>query len=315
MEKRLADYSEAELKALLESAKKRHISSNPEYFQKFEDVYFSKKPYFSHDIFNIYRYGDFIKIVYIKSRKGNPDKKPHKSGIVKDENERYKNNISRAKARIFELAICNEFQLFCTFTQDEKMRDRFNLTEFRKDLSQFIRNKNRGRSEEDKIKYLLIPEKHKDGAWHMHGFLKGLGEGDLRLFKTDEKLPYKILNELKNGEKIYNWDSYASKFGYFTCTEIKNKTACSKYITKYVSKDLQKNLLESGQHLFFASQGLKSRERIAHDIFDRPPVDNFDYENDYIAVKEMTVSEFAERISKSGFLDTETGSIDFYNPS
>ena len=35
-----------------------------------------------------------------------------------------------------------------------------------------------------------------------------------------------------------NWKLYQNKFGYFTCTKINNIQACSKYITKYITKDL-----------------------------------------------------------------------------
>ena len=82
------------------------------------------------------------------------------------EEERLRSSISRAKSRVNELALCNEFEYFCTFTQSDELRDRFDLKAFRKDFAMFVRNENRRR--EKKIKYLLVPERHKDGAWHMH---------------------------------------------------------------------------------------------------------------------------------------------------
>lgn len=251
-----------------------------------------------NDIFNIYAYGDLIKIVYIKNGKKfkNPEKKPNflpdknREITEKEKNERFSQSISRSKARIFELAMCNEFKYFCTFTQDQKKRNRFDLFEFREDFSQFIRNQNRFRNEDQKIKYLLIPEQHKNGAWHMHGLLMGLCENDLKEFSTKDHIPKKIKDQIKNGEKVFDWLKYRKSFGYFTCTEIKEKGACSKYITKYISKDLQKTVHESGEHLFFASKGLKGREIILKNCYEQCPIDTWDFENDYVKVKEINIS-------------------------
>lgn len=180
---------------------------------------------------------------------------------------RLRNSISRSKARILELALCNEFKWFCTFTQSEELRDRFDLKSFRKDFSMFVRNENRTR--EEKIKYLLIPEQHKNGAWHMHGLLMGLTKSDL----------------CENEYGYLDWSRYRRKFGFFSCSEIKDKTSCSKYITKYISKDFASINREAFGHLFFCSQGLKGKEVLKWDYFTKCPVDSFDFQNEYVGVK------------------------------
>lgn len=209
--------------------------------------------------------------------------------------ERLSQSISRARSKIFELAMCNEFTHFCTFTQSGEMRDRFDLNGFRKDFAQFVRNINRSRRD-NPIKYLLIPEQHLNsrkkeniGAWHMHGLLMGLTEADLRLFSLKEKLPQNIRKALKSGQKVYNWEQYAGKFGYFTCTEIGNQEACAKYITKYITKDLVRSNLENGQHSYFASQGLNRRAVIVKNSKDKCPVTEWDFENEYVKVKWLDV--------------------------
>ena len=245
-----------------------------------------------HDLWSVYDYGDIVKIVYIKSAPKplkNKSRRPKFEKNENSENERFSNSISRSKSRIFELAMCNEFNFFCTFTQDQNLRDRFDLKEFRKDFAQLVRNINRSRGENEKIKYLLIPEQHKNGAWHMHGLLAGLKETDLRKFTLSEKLPYRIRKQIEKGVEIYDWTRYRKAFGYFTCTKIEDKTACSKYITKYISKDLQKTVRDSGEHLFFASQGLKGREAVVKNCFDKCPVNEWDFENEFIKVKEIKV--------------------------
>ena len=257
-----------------------------------------KQSLLNHDFWSVYAYGDFIRVVYINSapntKKRTEAKKTNNTrGAVCGESEkRFSQSMSRTRSKIFELAMCNEFNFFCTFTQDKTKRDRFNLTEFRKDFAQFVRNENRGR--ENKIKYLLIPEQHKDGAWHMHGLLRGLTDKDLREFSLDENIPQKIKKSIKNGEKIYNWDRYSRKFGYFTCTPIRDKNACSRYVTKYITKDLKKSALERGDHLYFASQGLKGREVILSKCIDKPPFDEWDFENKYVKIKEFTVQNLGQ---------------------
>ena len=181
--------------------------------------------------------------------------------------ERLEKSISRAKSRVLELALCNEFRWFCTFTQSEELRDRFDLKAFRKDFAMFVRNENRGR--EEKIKYLLIPEQHKDGAWHMHGLLMGLTDDDL----------------FPNEHGWLDWGRYRRKFGFFSCSEIKDKSSCSKYITKYITKDFAGKNRAAFGHLFFASQGLKGKEVLPWDYLTRCPVEDFDFQNEYVGIK------------------------------
>lgn len=251
----------------------------------------------SHDTWSLYSYGQGYKVVYIKyGCKASGSKfEGIKPLSAKEESERFSQSLSRTKSTIFELAICNEFTYFCTFTQDENLvGDRFDLHEFRKDLAQFVRNQNRGR--QTKIKYLLIPEQHKNGAWHMHGLLSGLTSADLREFSLKEKLPNAIRKELKAGKKVYNWEKYSKKFGYFTASPINSHVACSKYITKYITKDVLKNNLKSGAHSYYASQGLQRRERIFRTDFEICPITEWDFENNYVKVAWFDSKEDLEKV-------------------
>lgn len=259
-----------------------------------------RKKAYIHDVWSAYAYGNTIKVVYTKIRY-NPKKNeeynyiPEKKAVNKSvDKKRLDNSVSRAKARIFELASCNEFQHFCTFTVNEKFKDRDNLSAIRRDLAQLVRNINRDLPEDKKIKYLLIPEQHKKGGWHLHGLMCGL-EPFLTEFKLSDNIPQRLKKMIKNGEKVYNFPRYSKKFGFFTATKIKNANACSAYITKYITKDMSKTLLESGQHLFFASQGLKGREVLAKDSADLPPFDSWDFENDYVKIKTIQLSEKSDR--------------------
>lgn len=318
-------YTDKELKKLIASLDEKVFKETVSAFPDLVELYSTPEQSKTlTDRWSVYKYGNTLKIVYIKSLR-NPkypkkppaklpalvygckpyrptarlktiqeaiiDCKRAKQAEQARKNTRLDNNISRTRARIFELAACNEFQYFCTFTQDKEKRDRFDLAEFRKDFTQLVRNINRGRADSDKIKYLLIPEKHKNGAWHMHGLLKGLTDKDLRAFKLSENIPKRLKDLIRNGTPVYDWTRYRRAFGYFTCTEIANSEAVSRYITKYVSKDLQSGVIESGQHLFFASQGLKSRDVITSLSSDPCPITEWDFENDYIKCKEVILDE------------------------
>lgn len=235
---------------------------------------------YKNDLWSAYRYGKKIKVVYYIAGKISPDKPASKKRDFSSSDDRFDNSVSRTRSTIFELAMCNDFEWFVTLTLDSEKRDRNNLKAFRKDFGQFIRDENKKRSEGQKIEYLLIPEQHKDGAWHMHGLFKGLQVG---------------VDLVRNRYQYFDWLKYREKFGFISLSRIKSHEACSKYITKYVTKDIKKSTsLEGGAHCYYASQGLRRRETILTYCADRCPIAEmprgdgefglWDYENDYVKI-------------------------------
>ncbi len=202
----------------------------------------------------------------------------------RDVNEvKLSNNIARARTKIFEYAICNDFEYFVTLTVDGSKLDRYDLGEYIKKLGQFIRNYRR--KHEVNIQYLLIPEKHTDGAWHMHGLIKGI--------------PKEHLNINKHGYK--DWEEYAKKFGYISIDEVKNEIAVSKYITKYISKSINEGggVTEKESKLYYNSRGLKRPKKVHEGTLNTYHLNNiyFEFENDYI--KSLTLNkEELEKILK-----------------
>ncbi len=192
------------------------------------------------------------------------------------------NSLSRSKSKVFELAYCNTWSLFCTFTISPKRFNRYSLGPFYRTFSVFIRNFNRIHSLN--IRYLIIPELHEDGAWHLHALLDGLPISSLILFTLDMKLPYKILHKVKNGELVYDWPAYSSKFGFCSLEIIKNHLSVSKYITKYVTKDLLRSVSELNAHVFYSSKGLHRSEIVYKDYMKNAIADP-DFENDYVSMK------------------------------
>lgn len=299
--------------------------------QGFQPIYENTHK-FEYDITTVRSFNGRLKLVRHNAlrTKGIEDVDQHtRKGSVS--NVKSDNNISRAKNRVFELALCNPWNIFLTFTLDPKKYNRNDLGKFRKDLSQFVRdyNKKYGLA----IKYLLIPEEHKKGGWHMHGFLMGLPDEHLRLFTLSEKLPKYIREKLKSGQAVYEWEPYRKKFGFCDLEVVKDQFAVSAYVTKYITKDLDRTVRESGAHLYYCSQGL-SRSVV---IFRGKANDGlvYDYESDYNSIKWLpegtTIADLAlyvheydsiEKLKKQardsfdGFMDNfdlQTGEI-YYTP-
>ena len=201
--------------------------------------------------------------------------------------EKLSNNISRAKSKIYEYALCNDFEYFVTLTLNKNKIDRSNIDNFIKKLSQYIRDTRKSTGQ--KIQYILIPEKHKDGKnWHIHGLMKGLK--DLRKYDISENIPKRMKDKIKKYREenlnLYEWEGYSKRFGFNCIEPIRNKDACSKYITKYVSKNLDNDMgiTEKNKKKYYVSRGLKTAKNIAKGVI---PIENifYDFENEYCKIK------------------------------
>lgn len=203
--------------------------------------------------------------------------------------EKLPENIRRAKSKVFELALCNSFDFFCTLTfSPEKVDDRHDLERCMKSFAKWLNNYNY-RREGAAVRYLLIPEPHQDGAWHFHGLVSGIPEADLREFQLDECLPHHIRKELSKGHQVFQWIPYDKKYGFCTLSPVRSVDAVSKYITKYVTKELGNSIKELNAHLYYRSQGLKEKEL----LFSAPDcvINDPDYEGMYCKIKNATAPE------------------------
>ncbi len=208
----------------------------------------------------------------------------NKSPPSEAEKQRLACNLSRARSTIYELALCNDWDYFFTFTLDPKKYDRSDLKTFQKDLSRFFR-KYREKYKVN-VKYLLVPEQHKDGInWHMHGFLIGLPEEHLRKFTFDEQLPYYIRHKLQNNQPVYDWKAYQKKFGFCNIEPIRDLEASAKYVTKYISKSMDNGIIQANGHLYYASQGLNRAVTTASGYYDPQQNLYFDFENEHVLTK------------------------------
>lgn len=203
-----------------------------------------------------------------------------------------KNSLSRSRSAVWELAICNRWELFVTLTLDKEKCDRYNLNETYKQLGKFFNNYN---SRTDAaIKYLLIPEPHKDGAWHFHGLFSGLPPPHLKPFTLEDNIPQRLKDMLQAGRQLYTWPSYAKAFGFVTLEQIIDPQRCAAYMTKYITKELGESSIELNHHLYYCSKGLRRAELLYRGDITRPLADP-DFENDYVRVKRF--SDMSEALS------------------
>ena len=214
----------------------------------------------------IKKYGDKYKIILCKNDVwGERHQKCEKEKEEKEENK-LDNNISRARGKVYEYAKCNEWDYFATLTLDRLKMDRYDLKSYIKSLGQFLRDERKRTGSE--IKYLLIPEQHKDGAWHMHGYFRGIPQSDVQL----------------NANGYYEWTRYTKRFGFCSLDKIKDKDRCDNYITKYISKDMGGQAIEKNKKLYYVSQGLNTAETL-HESYIAENLYAPDYENDYVQIK------------------------------
>jgi len=88
-------------------------------------------------------------------------------------------------------------------------------------MSNWFKNQ---RKKGNNFSYLIVSEFHKDGvSLHFHALIKG-------------HLNLKQTNIFQKGRRIYNIKDY--KLGHTTVVKIDNQEAVSKYIRKYITKDM-----------------------------------------------------------------------------
>lgn len=152
-------------------------------------------------------------------------------------------SIGRAKKKVFDIAAMNDFEYFVTLTFDAKKIDRYSVTDVKRKLLNWLKNL----VTRCGLKYLLIPERHKDGAIHLHGLVSGnitLSDSETVRAPSFTK-PVRISTALKHGISldecmtIYNLPQWSLGYSmaYATYGDITN---CAKYITKYITKDIDK---------------------------------------------------------------------------
>lgn len=156
-------------------------------------------------------------------------------------------NMRRAKGKIFDIALSNEWSYMVTLTLDKDKIDRYDSKAVIKPFSKWLNNMVSRKG----LKYLIVPELHEDGAIHFHGLINdSLTFVDSGTVKVPSKTFNKPLKKSTaksygyslsdpNVRTVYNISEY--KLGFSTAVHIDNNVeSVSKYMTKYTCKNFQK---------------------------------------------------------------------------
>lgn len=135
-----------------------------------------------------------------------PEREEHET----DEKTKFFKRVSRSKNMIRDISYNNGFNLFYTQTFNH---DKFTVYDENKLYNEFIRGylkdyiKYRNSKGSD-MAYLIIPDMHKDNAFHYHGLVRG--DWDLTEYKRDELngLPHYIRKEVLKGNRVFTQKHY-----------------------------------------------------------------------------------------------------------
>lgn len=218
--------------------------------------------------FFVYTYNDNdLRIVKVKSCKM-PDFEEQKSLGTFDYNsdEVSRCSLSRTRRNIREIALCNEFDYFCTFTIDSKFGDRYSLEECQYRLKKILKKIKRKNKD---FRYIFITEKHRDGAFHFHGLCN-------------------YFDDLYTNENGY-LSSYilSTELGFNSFSKIRDYTKCCNYITKYITKECIKN---SHNQVYISSRGLKKATREEFSSLDFKPT----FSNDFVEIQDIQLNKLTQ---------------------
>lgn len=214
-----------------------------------------------HDIYQNFTIDEMIKIKF-------PDTS------IYDENHKKlseRNSMSRTVQKVYDIARSNKWEYFFTLTFNQNYVDRYDYQKVTEKLTNWL---DKYRRLNPNMKYLIIPEYHKDKAFHFHG-----------LFANLDKTTFKDSGiKDKQGRIIYNIQSY--KLGFTTVTEITSHEKATNYITKYITKELIE--LSKGKKRYWNSKNLDSP--IVTDLFlDKKQIEILKDSTKKITVYEKTV--------------------------
>lgn len=232
-------------------------------------------------------YGEFVQYrVYDRPISKNDEKKEikeEKEQVENNDKDNKKNNsntgqidnkrseqvsINRSIQTIYKYAQANRWEYFVTLTfkRDSGMNV-YDYSECVKKLTAWLHNQRRKCLD---LKYLFVPEMHKDGAFHFHGLIAnadGLTFADSGRVAIGNKA-YKRTKENQHFPTIYNLDNW--RYGWSTATVVVSSCKSASYICKYITKDLIQGI--GKRRRFYPSNNLDLPEETEH-LFDIDSLD------------------------------------------
>lgn len=230
-------------------------------------------------LYTVYHYTDFLyRVVKFKRcRDGlvlrDPDyefdyDQEHEQGSQ----ERFLQSYSRSRSKVLQYALCNVWDYYVTITVDPKRFDRWDLDAIWNHLYKFFCFYSRTYS---RLSYLFVPERHKDGAWHFHGFLSGILDSHLFPFIPGLH-PQKLIDA-----GYFNFPALGQVIGYVSLGELREPLKAGFYIAKYITKEHAHD--DFYQHLYYHSQGLRTARPVSDCYCSNPVLEScLSFESDYV---------------------------------
>lgn len=157
-------------------------------------------------------------------------------------------SFARSKRTVIDYGMNNDFDFFVTITFDGNKVDRYNANSVLRKLQNAL--KDYRRFYDSDFAYVLVPERHADGAIHFHGLFK-IGRTDLveRHFDVKRRCVY------------YRIEFFYRRLGRFRMDKIAtNAIYVSAYITKYITKENERIFYRR----YLCSKGLKSGDVVVN---------------------------------------------------
>lgn len=147
----------------------------------------------------------------------------HERKSTDPKGEDLERSMRRARAKLRRLALANDFRWFVTLTIDPEKCDSFDGAAVARKLNAWCSNMVQRKG----LRYILVPERHKSGRIHFHGFFNDCLEV-VDSGHTD-----------KQGHKIYNLPQWS--LGFTTAIELYDDyVKAVGYVCKYVGKQGEK---------------------------------------------------------------------------
>lgn len=199
-------------------------------------------------------------------------KKEEKKTNTIDPEDSIQSSVRRSRAMIFDYAKCNNFDMFVTFTFNPKKVNRYDLNVcFTKMQSWLWRQQ---RKHDNQLKYIIVPERHKDGAIHFHALFEGY-TGALKKTKV-----------IQNSNRVYNLPTF--RFGFTNMQYLDDDPQkATAYLCKYITKEME---MVHGRRRYWASKNLRKPLKMynkMHDLNLWPDLQNQVFVNDALAIYEI----------------------------
>ena len=207
---------------------------------------------------------------YKKTRESNTQTIEKGESIFQESN--LERSIRKTKTTITDYVLANNFEIFATFTFSPKKVDRFDIDACKRKLKRWL---DRQREKDSNLKYVVVPERHKNGAIHFHAIFENIDSFTLKKTKIKQ-----------DGRDVFTMTDW--RFGFSNVKFIdSNRIKVATYITKYITKDM---IQIENKKRYWCSHNLAIPEKYynAVDEFQiRPDLQSLVYENAYLQMHEF----------------------------